>query len=340
MPIEPAALARAISLLQTGEIVAFPTETVYGLGADAARPAAVGKIFAAKGRPADHPLIVHLASADDLEQWAIEVPELARKLAAAFWPGPLTLILKRAAWVPLAVTGGQPTIGLRVPAHPLALALLHAFARAGGGAGGKCGIAAPSANRFGRISPTEAAHVRAELGERVPLILDGGPCTIGIESTILDLSRLASVGARVLRPGHITPEQIAAVSGALPAVAPGSAAPPRVSGSLAAHYAPHTPLRLVSTPQVQQAIDEARAGGRRCAVLCHSRLPDTAAASISQRLADQPAEYAEGLYSALRRLDNLAADLIIVEAPPAAPAWAAIADRLQRAARGAGRQGE
>ena len=169
--------ARAVELLRAGELVAFPTETVYGLGADASNPAAVARIFAAKGRPADHPLIVHVAGHDWVERWAEAVPDAAWELMEAFWPGPLTLILRKQAWVPDAVTGGQDTVGIRVPGHPVALNLLRAFAAAGGSGG----IAAPSANRFGRISPTTAAHVAEELGDRVPLILDGGPCTVGIE---------------------------------------------------------------------------------------------------------------------------------------------------------------
>jgi L-threonylcarbamoyladenylate synthase len=194
-------IERAVALLRRGELVAFPTETVYGLGADAANPAAVARIFAAKGRPADHPLIVHLPAAEHLARWARDIPAEAEKLAAAFWPGPLTLILKRQPQVPNAVTGGQDTVGLRVPSHPLALELLRAF---------EGGIAAPSANRFGRISPTTAAHVREELGERVPLVLDGGACPVGIESTILDLSRGVPV---LLRPGAIGPADIARVLG-------------------------------------------------------------------------------------------------------------------------------
>lgn len=173
--------AQAVKLLQDGELVAFPTETVYGLGADAANPEAVAKIFAAKGRPADHPLIVHLPGAGYLDRWARDIPALAWELAEAFWPGPLTLILKRAPAVPYAVTGGQETVGVRVPSHPLALGLLRAYAQAGGGANQMCGIAAPSANRFGRISPTDATHVREELGDAVALVLDGGPCAVGIE---------------------------------------------------------------------------------------------------------------------------------------------------------------
>jgi L-threonylcarbamoyladenylate synthase len=217
MPTEQADIDRAVALLQAGELVAFPTETVYGLGADAANPLAVARIFAAKQRPADHPLIVHLAGAGCLDRWARDIPALAWELAEAFWPGPLTLILKRAHGVPTAVTGGQDSIGVRVPAHPVALALLRAYAEAGGGRGGMCGLAAPSANRFGRISPTEARHVRDELGDSVPLVLDGGRCLVGIESTIVDLTCADTQPPRLLRPGRVTPEQIAAVIGMLPA---------------------------------------------------------------------------------------------------------------------------
>jgi tRNA threonylcarbamoyl adenosine modification protein (Sua5/YciO/YrdC/YwlC family) len=200
-------LDRAVALLQAGELVAFPTETVYGLGADAANPAAVARIFAAKRRPADHPLIVHLPADGYLDRWARDIPSVAWELAEAFWPGPLTLILKCAAAVPKVVTGGQDSVGLRVPAHPLALDLLRAYARAGGGLAGMGGIAAPSANRFGRISPTAAEHVREELGDAVPLILDGGRCPVGIESTILDLTPGESLPPRLLRPGRITPNR-------------------------------------------------------------------------------------------------------------------------------------
>ncbi|MEO8410850.1 MAG: L-threonylcarbamoyladenylate synthase, partial [Propionivibrio sp.] len=209
-------LARAAALLQAGELVAFPTETVYGLGADASNPMAVAKIFAAKGRPADHPLIVHLPGAAYLDRWARDIPALAWELVEAFWPGPLTLILKREPGVPYAVTGGQETVGVRVPAHPLALDLLRTFVEIGGGHDCMCGVAAPSANRFGRISPTDAAHVEAELGASVALIVDGGPCRVGIESTIVDLSHDDGLPPRLLRPGHMSPEQIAAVIGVLP----------------------------------------------------------------------------------------------------------------------------
>lgn len=336
---ERSEIERAVALLQAGELVAFPTETVYGLGTDAANPAAIARIFAAKGRPADHPLIVHLAADGYLERWARDIPAVAWELAEAFWPGPLTLILRRAAAVPTAVSGGQDSVGLRVPAHPLALTLLRTYARAGGGLGGMCGIAAPSANRFGRISPTDAAHVRDELGDAVKLILDGGRCEIGIESTILDLTAGGALPPRLLRPGRVTPEQIATVIGVLPEIVgrrPGSDIP-RVSGSLTAHYAPTTPLRLVAPAHVTEVVEERQRSGRRCAVLCRSELPDTVAPHALCRLPDDPEEYARSLYASLRELDRAAADLIVVEAIPATPAWTAVADRLRRAAAGAGR---
>ena len=289
---------RAVDLLRAGELVAFPTETVYGLGADASNPAAVAKIFAAKGRPADHPLIVHLAGHDAVEHWAEDVPAVAWELMETFWPGPLTLILKKQAWVPSTVTGGQDTVGLRVPGHPVALELLRRFAASGGHGG----VAAPSANRFGRISPTTAAHVQEELGERVPLILDGGACAVGIESTIVDCSRGDPV---VLRPGHISPLHLEAVLGKLPDIATAVGAP-RVSGSLAAHYAPLTPMRIVTGPHVWRMLPA------------------------------DPVGYAHELYAALRDMDHAGVDLIAVEALPESPLWAAVSDRLRRAAAGAG----
>ena len=329
-------LAEAVRLLQAGELVAFPTETVYGLGADAANPEAVAKIFAAKGRPSDHPLIVHLAGAGHLEQWARDIPQEAWDLAEAFWPGPLTLILKRAPGVPKAVTGGQDTVGVRVPAHPLALSLLRAYVQAGGGHNGLCGIAAPSANRFGRISPTDAGHVRDELGNAVSLVLDGGPCDVGIESTIIDLSR-EGMPPRLLRPGHITPEQIEEVIGEMPEL-PDSMKPagvPRVSGSLDAHYAPLTPMRLVATTGIAQAIEMEQRAGKRCGVLLYTEqiLPHV---HSSCQLLGTPDGYARGLYAALRELDQAGNEVILVEAIPATPAWSAVADRLRRAACGSG----
>ena len=334
---DKATLEHAVQLLQHGELVAFPTETVYGLGADAANPAAVAKIFAAKGRPADHPLIVHLPGAAYLEQWARDVPQQAWDLAEAFWPGPLTLILQRAAGVPLAVTGGQETVGVRVPSHPLALALLRAYAQAGGGQNGLCGIAAPSANRFGRISPTDAAHVHDELGQAVALVLDGGPCHVGIESTILDLSR-KNAPPRLLRPGHISPEQIAEVIGEmpeLPASMQGSTVP-RVSGSLDAHYAPRTAMRLVPVENLARTIEELQSKGTTCGLLLYRAEPWLPAAFPCCRLPATPEGYARGLYAALRQLDQAGRDLILVETIPENPDWAAVADRLRRAACGAG----
>ena len=326
--------ARAVALLQAGELVAFPTETVYGLGADAANPEAVAKIFAAKGRPADHPLIVHLAGAGYLERWAVDIPQAAWDLAEAFWPGPLTLILKRAPQVPYAVTGGQDTVGIRVPSHPVALELLRAYAQSGGGRNAMSGVAAPSANRFGRISPTDAAHVREELGDAVALILDGGRCAVGIESTIIDLSR-DDAAPRLLRPGHITPQQIAGVIGIAPeSPKPRQGGTPRVSGSLDAHYAPRTPLRRVAAAQLASLVGELQHAGQRCGVLAY-RVEAPAADSL-RRLPDDARGYARGFYAAMRELDQCACDVIVVEDIPTTPDWTAVADRLRRAVCGSG----
>lgn len=321
-------IERAVALLRAGDLVAFPTETVYGLGADAANSAAVAKIFAAKGRPADHPLIVHLPDASHLARWAREVPIEAEQLAAAFWPGPLTLILKRQPGVPDAVTGGQDTVGLRVPNHPLALELLAAF---------DGGVAAPSANRFGRISPTTAAHVREELGERVPLVLDGGACPVGIESTILDLSRGTPV---LLRPGAIGAADIARVLGRAPEAAAAQTDAPRVSGSLDAHYAPRTPLQLVSSDGLLFALRNALVAGERVAVLAPT------AQAISHDLVTwkqspaEPAGFARDLYASLRELDALGCVRLLVQQPPAGENWLAVNDRLRRAAAGSGEDDE
>jgi L-threonylcarbamoyladenylate synthase len=319
-------LDRAVAALRAGDLVAFPTETVYGLGADARSPVAVAKVFAAKGRPADHPLIVHLPDATHLSAWAINVPDAALKLAAVFWPGPLTLILQRGPGVPDAVTGGQNTVGLRVPNHPLALELLRAF---GGG------IAAPSANRFGRISPTTAAHVEEELSGQVAMILDGGSCAVGIESTILDMSRSMP---EILRPGAITAAEIERVTGVLPA-SPGVQGSPRVSGSMEAHYAPRTPLRLVSAEQLEAQITAALTEGRKIAVLAFGpELPCHPAQGLLvwRQAAIEPASYAHDLYAKLRELDHTGCSCILVQRPDTGEAWRAVNDRLQRSATGSG----
>ncbi len=317
-------------LLRAGELIAFPTETVYGLGADASNPQAVAKIFAAKGRPADHPLIVHLASAAALDRWARDIPEAARKLAAAFWPGPLTLILKRHPDVLDAVTGGQDSVGLRVPNHPLALTLLRAF-----GGANHAGIAAPSANRYGRISPTCAEHVRAELGDKVSLVLDGGPCAVGIESTIIDLT---GDTPRVLRPGAISAVMLARVLGAAPQETVEAAAALRVSGSLAAHYAPRTQLRLLPPAGLLAAVHAEAQAGRRCAVLARTLAApqDMPEGTLWQTAPGDATRYAHDLYATLRKMDMAACAALLVEAPPATEDWLAVADRLQRAACGSG----
>ncbi|WP_434515013.1 L-threonylcarbamoyladenylate synthase [Dechloromonas sp. ARDL1] len=323
----------AVDLLLGGELVGLPTETVYGLGADAANPAAVAKIFAAKGRPADHPLIVHLAGHDAVDHWAEQVPDVAWELMETFWPGPLTLILKKQAWVPDAVTGGQDTVGLRVPGHPVALELLRRFARAKGETGEmRAGIAAPSANRFGRISPTTAGHVAEELGDRVPLILDGGPCKVGIESTIIDCSRGEPV---ILRPGHISPIHLEAVLGRQPAVETAAGAP-RVSGSLEAHYAPVTPLRMVAGERLLDFINAQRHRGGKCAVISANQPPQAGMPHAWRLMPADPVGYAHDLYAALRDMDHAGVDLIVVEALPGGADWAAVADRLRRAVAGAG----
>jgi len=312
-------VARAAAALRAGELVAFPTETVYGLGADASQAQAVARIFAAKGRPADHPVIVHLPDASHLDRWATDIPDAARRLAAAFWPGPLTLILRRAAGVLDAITGGQDTVGLRVPNHPLALAMLREF---------DGGVAAPSANRFGHVSPTTAAHVRDELGDAVAVVLDGGPCAVGIESTILDLT---GPSARILRPGMLDAAALAAVIGEVPLEAAGSKDAPRVSGSLESHYAPRTPMRLVAEAAIAAQARAAVAAGKHVAALAPARF------AVDPRVAwreasPEPARYAHELYARLRELDALGADLLLVAQPPATEDWAAIRDRLRRAA--------
>ena len=306
-----AELTKAIELLRQGRLVAFPTETVYGLGADASNASAVKKLYAVKRRPTDHPVIVHFDSAARALTWARDVPEAAAKLAKKFWPGPLTLVLKRSPLALDFVTGGQDSIGLRVPAHPVAHELLAAF---GGG------IAAPSANRFGLISPTTAAHVRADLGADVELVLEGGASEVGIESTIVDLSGGKAV---LLRPGKISAAEIAAVIGPVEEKRTDS---PRHSGGLERHYAPRTPARLVPTHELDREIG---AHGDKVAVLAFSR-PDERV-DYWLRMPRDANAYAQKLYGALRELDGAGCEALLIEAPSDEPAWSAVLDRLRRA---------
>jgi len=305
MPVMTKEIDAAVTLLRAGELVAFPTETVYGLGADARNPVALRKVYALKGRPATHPLILHLLSVDELASWAAEVPPMALRLAARFWPGPLTLVLRRAAGVADELTGGQDTIAVRVPAHPVARALLAAFGS---------GIAAPSANRYGRVSPTCAAHVREEFPQDL-LVLEGGDCEVGLESTIVSL-----VGStpQLLRPGVISSAALAAELG-MSLQTPISVAAPRVPGSTAQHYAPQTPLTLVPAGRLDAAIKTAQAGGELVVTLACP--PGTDAAS-----------YGRALYAELRRLDKQGASRILVESVPESADWDAVRDRLARAA--------
>lgn len=312
-------LERAVSLLRAGRLVAFPTETVYGLGADASSPEAVAEIFRAKGRPADHPVIVHLPSAADLRHWARVVPDAAWRLAARFWPGPLTLVLARAEGVCDAITGGQSTVGLRVPGNKVALDLLRAFDGA---------LAAPSANRFGHVSPTTAAHVIEEFGgENVAAVVDGGPCTVGVESTIVDLS---GPRPRLLRPGMIRIDVIEAELG-LPLERVGSQQGPRSPGRLESHYAPGAPVELVDADAVADRAGACAAAGERVAVLARRKTLAGAANPVWIEMPQHPVQFARALYAALRGADELNPDRILVEAPPESAGWEAISDRLLKA---------
>jgi L-threonylcarbamoyladenylate synthase len=344
------AVEQAVRRLQQGGLVAIPTETVYGLAADASNEQAVRNIFSAKGRPADHPLIVHvaapsiadasLANRSDawfklIAPWVRDLPEEAMRLVEAFWPGPLTLVLKKDKHVLSAVTGGQDTIALRSPDHPVAQALLQAF---GGG------LAAPSANRFGKVSPTRAADVSAEFGDQADLlILDGGDCTVGIESTIVDLSSGAPI---LLRPGAITPEQIAQKTGVrvlqAGARVDSEKITPRVSGSLKAHYAPNTPLRLYAAGEALDCIAQYPDTKSHVALVVWEseqiRDPQVLGASHIQQVTipEQSGLFASRLYRLLRDLDDHSWDLIVMPEPPIGQEWDGVRDRLQRACFGSG----
>ncbi len=330
VPPDPRDILEAVRLLEAGSLVGLPTETVYGLAADAANDAAVRAIYAAKGRPADHPVIVHLHRRADPLRWSAHLPPAARALIEAFWPGPLTLVLPRRAGVAELCAAGQDTIALRCPDHAVAQAVLEQLH------GGQGGLAAPSANRFGRISPTRAEHVRAELGEAVAMVLDGGDCAIGIESTIVDCS---GEHPRILRPGGLSAGDLAQVLGLDPqALQPRehAAAAPRVPGALAAHYAPRTALYLRDAADIDASWPEQAS---HVGVLAPRGAPAGTPPEARARwlaLPDTPQGYARGVYAALRALDAQGLREIWVQRLPPQRAWDAVRDRLRRAAHGAG----
>jgi L-threonylcarbamoyladenylate synthase len=319
----PSGTRLAVAALRAGDVVAIPTETVYGLAADATNELAIAKIFAVKGRPTNHPLIVHIGSADQIDDWAVDVSDHARTLADAFWPGPMTLLLRRSVKAIDAVTGGRDTVGLRVPAHPVALELLNEF---GGG------VAAPSANRFGRVSPTTAAHVVADLGSDISLVLDGGPCTVGVESTIIDVSGETAV---VLRPGGLSLEMIAEVLGFHPVVEQPSASvgESRAPGTLAMHYAPKARVVIVSAETLSVSLADAlHAGGGKVGLLSPASVREVPEVIVVLEPAGGPEEYAEVLYERLRQADRLGLTVLVCVPPSADGRGLAVLDRLQRAA--------
>lgn len=310
-------IARAVSVLRSGGLVALPTETVYGLGADAGNELAVRRVFAVKGRPSTHPLILHVASTVAARRFCRELTVDGETLAQAFWPGPLTLVVRRNELASDAITGGQQTVALRVPGHPVALALLEAFG---------AGIAAPSANRFGRVSPTTAAHVRADLGNEVDVVLDGGPCEVGVESTIIDLTGPAP---RLLRSGGLAKEAVEAVLGRALERAEFTTEV-RAPGMLASHYAPRAGVRLVDGASLSAVSAQALAEGLRVVVMASTEVePVTATARLD--VPADPAGFARVLYARLREADSLG-DLILVVPPPESGLGLAVADRLRRAA--------
>ncbi|MFC9927862.1 L-threonylcarbamoyladenylate synthase [Streptomyces sp. NPDC127190] len=312
-------IEKAAGVLRAGGLVALPTETVYGLGANAEDPAAVSRIFQVKGRPPSHPLIVHICGAEHLDDWVEGVPATARLLAEHFWPGPLTLVLRRGRRVPLEATGGLETVAVRVPDHPVALELLSAF---GGG------VTAPSANRFGSVSPTTADHVRAELGDAVDFVLDGGPCEVGVESTIVDAT--GEVPA-ILRPGGVTREDLEAVLGRPLAVPATSRV--RVPGQHPSHYAPDARVVLVEPEKVVAEAALAQELGHRVGVFLPASFADAEVkAHAVVHVPRSMAAYARGLYGYLRELDQQGCDLIVASLPEEEGLGLAIANRLRRAA--------
>ena len=325
---DPRAILEAARRIQSGGLVGFPTETVYGLGADASSDAAVAGIFTAKGRPADHPLIVHVASASQVNHYASSVPPFAIRLIEAFWQGPLTVILPRRAGVAAAAAGGQDSIGLRCPSHPVALAFLQACLDLG-----VSGVAGPSANRFGRVSPTTAQHVSQEFGGDL-LVLDGGPCDIGIESSIVDCTRDRPV---LLRPGVLTRAQLETacgepVQGKDDLQQQGSA--PRASGTLESHYAPNAKVRLMDAGMIRAALELLGADAAHIAVYARTLLSIPSSRVTYRRMPDDAAATAQQLFAALRGFDTQGARLIWIEQPPSAPEWDGVRDRLERAAAG------
>ncbi|HQC86910.1 MAG TPA: L-threonylcarbamoyladenylate synthase [Rhodoferax sp.] len=342
--LAPDSIAVCADAIRAGELMGLPTETVYGLGADADNATAVAKVFAAKGRPADHPLIVHVASFDGgmggVAHFAQQVPAFAQQLMSAFWPGPLTLILPRRDGVGAAAAGGQNSIGLRCPDHPVAQAVLSALRKPAAGQYVVWGIAAPSANRFGRVSPTTAAHVQSELGDALP-ILDGGPCEVGIESTIIDCTRGAPV---LLRPGAITGTQVEQACGRkllskeeLLAQEQRGLVAPKASGTLESHYAPHAKVRLMDAKALQTALDmlgnDLPKGESRATIAVYARTPLKSKSKqlLLRTMPGDAAVAAHELFSLLREFDDAGVKLIWVETPPAGMAWDGVRDRLQRA---------
>ncbi|MET8468717.1 L-threonylcarbamoyladenylate synthase [Streptomyces sp. NPDC006422] len=312
-------MEKAVGVLRAGGLVALPTETVYGLAADAEDPAAVARIFQTKGRPPNHPLIVHIGGAEHLDAWAQDVPDAARLLAERFWPGPLTMVLRRGERVPYETTGGLDTVAVRVPNHPVALALLDAF---GGG------VAAPSANRFGSVSPTTADDVRAELGDGVDFVLEGGACEVGVESTIIDAT---SESLSILRPGGVTREELEEALGR-PLDVPDTSEV-RVPGQHPSHYAPNARVVLVDPDEILAEAERARELGRKVGVFLPAALADTPVAAHA--VVTVPASldaYARGLYGYLRELDRQGCDLILAYLPEQEGLGLAIANRLRRAA--------
>ena len=322
---DPQAIAQAAHQIQAGELVGFPTETVYGLGANASSDDAVRKIFAAKGRPADHPLIVHVADVDQVRHYASSVPLFAMRLMQAFWPGPLTVILPRKPGVATAAAGGQNSIGLRCPDHQVALAFLAAC---------KTGVAGPSANRFGRVSPTTAQHVHSEFSEAL-MVLDGGPCAVGIESCIVDCTRDQPV---LLRPGMLTRAQLEAACGErvldkdeADRRLPGSAAP-RASGTLASHYAPSAKVRLMDAKAIQTALDVLGTDAAHIAVYARAIVRIQSSRVVYRRMPDDAGATAQQLFAVLRDFDTQGIQLIWIETLPESVIWDGVRDRLMRAA--------